>query len=237
MVKVLSTRCLSLSSESEGVSSLPGGVGGATDGVGVLVTLADTSGVLASGGEASHFAVLVDALGDPLELGVVADGVVVGVDENDFEVLVGGVFTNPVRVHDSERATVSADTLFGDGLESSGELDEDTHVGGLTHGGSLGNWLLSSTSADLDSVNDEALSGLVSESSGLFRSSWLGSSVDGVQVSVLPDTNSLQVSHSVRGLLAPNFIHVLVCAHFRSNLLDNRNRPTVTLYSNPSQKI
>jgi len=67
-------------------------------------------------------------------------------------------------------------------------------------------------------VNDEALSGLVSESSGLFRSSWLGSSVDGVQVSVLPDTNSLQVSHSVRGLLAPNFIHVLVCAHFRSNL-------------------
>jgi len=224
MVKVLSTRCLSLSSESEGVSSLPGGVGGATDGVGVLVTLADTSGVLASGGEASHFAVLVDALGDPLELGVVADGVVVGVDENDFEVLVGGVFTNPVRVHDSERATVSADTLFGDGLESSGELDEDTHVGGLTHGGSLGNWLLSSTSADLDSVNDEALSGLVSESSGLFRSSWLGSSVDGVQVSVLPDTNSLQVSHSVRGLLAPNFIHVLVCAHFRSNLLDNRNR-------------
>ena len=39
-------------------------------------------------------------------------------------------------------------------------------------------------------VNDEALSGLVSESSGLFRSSWLGSSVDGVEVSVLPDTNS-----------------------------------------------
>ena len=39
-------------------------------------------------------------------------------------------------------------------------------------------------------VNDEALSGLVSESSGLFRSSWLGSPVDGVEVSVLPDTNS-----------------------------------------------
>jgi len=151
MTKVPSTRCLSLSSESKGVSSLPGGVRGATDGVGVLVTLADTSGVLASGGEASHFPVLVDALGDPLRLGVVADGVVVGVDEDDLEVLVGGVLTNPVRVQDSERATMSTDTLFGDGLESSGELDEDTHVGGLTHGGSLGNWLLSSTSADLDS--------------------------------------------------------------------------------------
>ena len=43
-------------------------------------------------------------------------------------------------------------------------------------------------------VNDEALSGLVSESSGLFRSSWLGSSVDGVEVSVLPDTNSKNTS-------------------------------------------
>ena len=43
-------------------------------------------------------------------------------------------------------------------------------------------------------VNDEALSGLVSESSGLFRSSWLGSSVDGVEVSVLPDTNSKKMS-------------------------------------------
>ena len=39
-------------------------------------------------------------------------------------------------------------------------------------------------------VNDEALSGLVSESSGLLWSSWLGSSVDGVEVSVLPDPNS-----------------------------------------------
>jgi hypothetical protein len=107
--------------------------------------------VLASGGEASHFPVLLHALGDPLNLGVVADGVVVGVDEDDLEVLVGGVLTNPVRVHDSERAAVSTDTLFGDGLESSSELDVDTHVGGLAHGGSLGHWLLSSTSADLDS--------------------------------------------------------------------------------------
>ena len=39
-------------------------------------------------------------------------------------------------------------------------------------------------------VNDEALSGLVSESSGLLWSSGLGSSVDGVEVSVLPDPNS-----------------------------------------------
>lgn len=114
--------------------------------------LADASGSLASGGEASHLPMLLDTLGDPLELGVIADGVVVGVDENDLEVLVGGVFTNPVGVHDSERTAVSTDSLLGNRLESSGELDEDTHVHGLTHGGSLGHWLLSSTSSDLDSV-------------------------------------------------------------------------------------
>lgn len=90
--------------------------------------------------------------GNPLKLGVVSDGVVVGVDEDNLEVLVGGVFTNPVGVQDSERAAVSANSLFSDGLESSGELDEDTHVGGLTHGSSLGDGLLSSTSSDLDSV-------------------------------------------------------------------------------------
>lgn len=89
---------------------------------------------------------------DPLELGVVSDGVVVGVDEDDLEVLVSGVFTNPVGVQDSERAAVSANSLLGDGLKSSSELDEHTHVGGLTHGSSLGDRLLSSTSSDLDSV-------------------------------------------------------------------------------------
>ena len=58
-------------------------------GVVVTVTLSKTSALLASGGEASALAVLVHGLDDPVDAGVLADDFVLGVDEDDLEVLVG----------------------------------------------------------------------------------------------------------------------------------------------------
>lgn len=41
---------------------------------------------------------LVDGLDDPVDAGITTDSLVLGIDENDFEVLIGAVLVDPVRV-------------------------------------------------------------------------------------------------------------------------------------------
>ncbi|KAH0250346.1 hypothetical protein KCV00_g393, partial [Aureobasidium melanogenum] len=54
-------------------------------GVVVAVALVDTTVVLAGGGKATEFAVLVDGVDDPVDAGVLADSLVLGVDKDDLE--------------------------------------------------------------------------------------------------------------------------------------------------------
>ena len=111
--------------------ALPG-LSAASLGLVVPVTLVETTGLLASGGETTSLAVLVDGVDDPVDAGVDADGLVLGVDEDDLVVLVGRVLVDPVRVEDSEVSAAAADTLLGGSLEGSLVLQlVDTLVGGL----------------------------------------------------------------------------------------------------------
>jgi len=97
------------------------------------VTLVETTGLLASSSKTTHFAVLVDGGNDPVDAGILADGLVLRVDEDDLEVLVGGVLVDPVGVEDTEVGAATTDTLLGDGAERALELElVDTLVGGLT---------------------------------------------------------------------------------------------------------
>lgn len=59
----------------------------------VLVSLAQTTVLLADGGETTALAVLVDGVDDPVDAGVATDGFVLGVDKDDFEEFVGGILT------------------------------------------------------------------------------------------------------------------------------------------------
>ena len=114
--------------------ALPG-LSAASLGLVVTVTLVETTGLLAGGGKATSLAVLVDGLDDPVDTRVAADGLVLGVDEDDFVVLVGRVLVDPVRVEDSEVSAAAADTLLGGSLEGSLVLQlVDTLVGGLAWG-------------------------------------------------------------------------------------------------------
>jgi hypothetical protein len=86
---------LSVSLKVESVVSLP--CLSATSGCLVVsVTLAQTTRLLASGRKTTRFAVLVDWLNDPVDARIAADCLVLRVDENDLEVLVGGVLVDPV---------------------------------------------------------------------------------------------------------------------------------------------
>jgi len=79
----------------------------------VSVALVETARLLASGGEAAAFAVLVNGVDDPVDAGICADGLVLGIDTDDLVVLVRRILVDPVRVQDSEVGAAAADALFG----------------------------------------------------------------------------------------------------------------------------
>ena len=122
---------LAVAPEGKGVVSLPG-LPPASGGVVVLVSTTKTTALLAGSGETSALAVLVDGLDDPVDAGITADGLVLGVDKDDLVVLVGRVLVDPVRVEDAEIGTAAADTLLSSRLERALILElVDTLVGGL----------------------------------------------------------------------------------------------------------
>ena len=88
-----------------------------TLGVVVPMPLVDASRLLPRGGQTPGFTVLVHGLGDPVDAGVAADGLMLRVDEDDLVVLVGGVLVDPVGVEDAEIGAAAADALFGGGFQ------------------------------------------------------------------------------------------------------------------------
>lgn len=74
----------------------------------------------------------MDGLDDPVDAGVAADSLVLGVNEDDLVVLVGRVLVDPVGVQDAEVSSVTADTLLSSGLQGALVLQlVNTLVGGL----------------------------------------------------------------------------------------------------------
>ena len=81
------------------------------------VPLSETAGLLSSGGKTTGLAVLVDWGNDPVDAWIATDSLVLWVDENDLEVLVGGVLVDPVGVEDAQVGATAADTLLSSRLE------------------------------------------------------------------------------------------------------------------------
>merc|ERR1711962_703819 len=75
-----------------------------------------------------EFSVLLNTSSDPLVFWIVSDSVVLWVHKDDFEVLVGRVFTSPVGVENTESTAVATDTLFSNRLKSASELHENPLV-------------------------------------------------------------------------------------------------------------
>lgn len=122
---------LSVALEVEGVVTLPG-LAATSGGLVEAVTLAETTGLLAGGGETAALTVLVDRGDDPVDAGVASDGLVLRVDGNDLVVLVGRVLVDPVGVQDAQVGATAADALLSSRLERALVLQlVDTLVRGL----------------------------------------------------------------------------------------------------------
>ena len=198
----------------ESVASLPVGATTRADGLVETVTLAVTAVLLGGRGKTTGLTALVDGVDDPVDAGVAADGLVRGIDEDDLEVLVGRVLVDPVRVKDAQVSALAANTLLSGGLEGTLVLElVDSVSTGLAEGGTLGNRLLATTTADADTVDDVSLLGLVSQTTGLIGARRAGSAVDDVQLAVLPAANTQQEAHDIRLLLLGQLLEILVGSH------------------------
>jgi hypothetical protein len=177
---------------------------------------------------------LVHRLDDPVDAGVAADRLVLGVNEDDLEVLVSSVLVNPVGVYSqpsasclqpnpnthrerTQHAQVSAspaNTLLSSGPQRALVLElVDTLVGGLSVGGTLGDGLLAVSTADTDTVDNVALLGLVTETASLVGARRARRTVDHVQGTVLPAADTEQEAEDVRLLLLRDLFDVLEGSH------------------------
>lgn len=97
-----------------------------------LVAAAKTTRLLASRCEATLLPVLVHGLDDPVDARVLADGLVLRVDQDDLKILVGRVLVDPVAVQDTQVGATTTNTLLRGGAKRALELQlVDTLVLGL----------------------------------------------------------------------------------------------------------
>lgn len=83
----------------------------------VVVVFVEIVGFFVGGGEVVGFVVFVYGVDDLVDVGIVMDGFVLGVDEDDFEVFVGGVLVDLVGVEDVEVGVMVVDMFFSGGFE------------------------------------------------------------------------------------------------------------------------
>jgi len=121
--------------------------------------------------ETAHFAMLVGWIANPIDTSIITDGGMEGIDHDDFIPFVHRILCYPVRVQDTEAATLTPYTLFRDGFQVTRRLLlVDACVVGFTIHDALAHLLLTPTTFDTHAINNVTLLGLVTETSCLVRS-------------------------------------------------------------------
>jgi hypothetical protein len=209
--------CLTITSQAKSVVLFPVLPTRRTDEfVSPVPALAEASVLTARTCEPSALAALVNGVGDPLNTGVVPDSSMLRVDQDYFEILVGRVSSNPVRVQHAQVAASAASLVLCANAKGESALKfVDTVVLGLTVYDTLAVGPLASAAAHSHAVHHVALLGLVPEPMGLLRAGRPVHAVHLGQVAVLPPAHAQQKAHHIALLFAPDLLEVLVRAHPR----------------------
>lgn len=72
---------------------------------------------------------------------------------------------------------------------------------------------LATTTAHTDTVDEDALLGLVAKAASLLWARWARSTHDDVALAVLPGADAEQKAHHIRLLVSPDLLHILVGSH------------------------
>lgn len=94
------------------ILALPGSTSGSSDCLRVSVSFSDTTRALTSRSKTTHFTMFVNGLAQPVDLGITTDGIVVDVDHNNFEILVGSILSYPVGVQNSQTSKSASNTFL-----------------------------------------------------------------------------------------------------------------------------
>ena len=200
---------LTLAVEDHTVVAAPGSTHGGAELGGLVALVAETTVLASGGGEAAGLAVLVDGGDDPVDAGIVTDGLVHGVDGDDLVPHEGGVLVHPVAVEDTGVTDLATKTLLSDGTVVLVQLDaEDTSGLGLTGGDTAVSGTLAATTTDADTEDGVTGLGLVSDGAGLLGASGATHAHDGVLVTELPRADTLDELHHIGRLALPELIHV-----------------------------
>lgn len=212
---------LAVTVELQSIAPSPGCTARATNSVVELVALSEATALAASRCQPTHLSVLVDWFGDPLGVRVPSDSFMEWINEDNLKKLIRGIFTNPVRIQDSQSPTMTSSSLLSNGLQASGKL-ELVHpvVDRLAVSGTLRNRAFAATAADTNPVYDITLLGLVAQPPRLVGPGGAGSPVQRRELPVLPAADPQQEAHHVRLLLPPQLLDVLVGAHLGSPLME-----------------
>lgn len=154
-------------------------------------------------------------LADPVHARIATDGLVEWIDTDDLVELEGGVLVDPVAVQDTQAGEAATNALLSNSLQVAGGLElVDSLRGGLGHDLTLADLAFATTTANTDAVDDEALLGLVAQTASLVGAGGARSTVDNLELTVLPAANTEQETQNVRLLLLVQFLQVLVGTHY-----------------------
>lgn len=206
---------LTITLETHSVSALPGGTERPTNNpVGPVTLLAEPAALSAGGRQPAHLAVLVNRVDDPVDSRVVADLRMGRVDENHLIVFHGGILVDPVAVEDTKVGVFAPDLLLRDALKVALELElVNTLVLGLSEDHPTMVLSLSSASSDPGPDDHIALLGLVPQSVGLVGASRAVAGNDVGPLAVLPRPHAEKEAESIRLLVPPQLLEVLVRSH------------------------
>lgn len=184
----------------------------------VAVALANTTGLATGSSETAVFTVLHGGSADPVVTGIATDGLVRGVDKDDFKVFVSGVLVDPVGVQDTQVGAATTNAFFSNATQAADGLElVNTVSSGLTHDLTLADLLLATTTTDTDAEDDNTLLSLVTQAASLVGTAGAAGAVDDVQLAVFPRTDTHDEAHNISLLLLVQFFNVFVGSHDKSN--------------------
>ena len=174
------------------------------NGVGELMALSMAIAVVAQRCQPSHLPVLVYWFGDPLGVRIHSDILGEWISENNLKELIRGIFTNPVRIQDSQSLTVVPSSLLSNRLKTSGKLWlVSTMMDRVAIGHTLKNRAFVATMAPMNLIYDITLFGFVSPPVHFIRPGGAGDPVKLRELVVLTAMHPEKEAHRIGLLLLP----------------------------------